>query len=151
MLISYVKKYFNRKSVEVQPWNPLEVMLNEFCLWITVRCIQRSSKWVLPHWILLYLPPLASTQCCNRDSRGYDHVPCSISFIIENQRCVKSAVMNLAYRECYLLFYIEISEVVLIKLSWPEKELKIQKKGIDKERKWPKKIITSRAGFQKNL
>ena len=29
-LISYVKKYINRKSVEVQPWTPLEVSLNEF-------------------------------------------------------------------------------------------------------------------------
>ena len=52
-------KYLNRKSVsEVQPWAPLEVILNEFCSWITVRCIQRSRKWVLPNWIRLYLPPL---------------------------------------------------------------------------------------------
>ena len=57
-LISYVKKYFNRKSFAVQPWTPLEVILNEFCFWITVRCMQRSRKWVLPHWIQLYLPPL---------------------------------------------------------------------------------------------
>ena len=57
-LISYGKKYFNQKTVEVQPWTPLEVILNEFCLWITIRCMQRSRKWVLPHWIRLYLPPL---------------------------------------------------------------------------------------------
>ena len=57
-LISYVNKYFNRKSVEVQRWTPLEVIQNEFCLWITVRCMQRSGKSVLPHWIRLYLPPL---------------------------------------------------------------------------------------------
>ena len=30
-LVSYVKKYFNQKSIEVQPWTPLEVILNEFC------------------------------------------------------------------------------------------------------------------------
>ena len=41
-VISYVKKYFNRKPVEVQPWTSLEVILNEFCLRITVRCMQRS-------------------------------------------------------------------------------------------------------------
>ena len=35
-LISYVKNYFNRKSVKVQPWTPVEVILNEICLWITV-------------------------------------------------------------------------------------------------------------------
>ena len=60
-LISYVKKYFNRKSVEVQRWTPLEVVQNEFCLWITVRCMQRSHKSVLPHWIRLYRPPLMLT------------------------------------------------------------------------------------------
>ena len=52
------KKYFNRKSVEVQRWTPLEVIQNEFYLWITVCCMQRSRKSVLPHWIWLYLPPL---------------------------------------------------------------------------------------------
>ena len=52
------KKYFNRKSVKIQPWTPLEVILNEFCLWITVHCMQRSRKWLLPHWIRLYLPPV---------------------------------------------------------------------------------------------
>ena len=57
-LISYVKKYFNRKSVELQRWTPLEVIQNEFCLWITVRCMQRLRKSVLPHWIRLYRPPL---------------------------------------------------------------------------------------------
>ena len=31
-LLYYVKNYFNRKSVEVQRWTPLEIMLNEFCL-----------------------------------------------------------------------------------------------------------------------
>ena len=31
-LLYYVKKYFNRKSVEVQRWTPLEIMLNGFCL-----------------------------------------------------------------------------------------------------------------------
>ena len=31
-LLSYVKNYFNRKSVEVQRWTPLEIMLNGFCL-----------------------------------------------------------------------------------------------------------------------
>ena len=46
------------KSVEVQHWTPLEVILNEFCLRITLRCMQRSRKRVLPHWIRLYLPPL---------------------------------------------------------------------------------------------
>ena len=60
-LISFVKKYFNQKSIEVQPWTPLEVILNKFCLWITVSCMQRSRKWVLPHWIWLYLPPLGYT------------------------------------------------------------------------------------------
>ena len=34
-----MKNYFNRKSVEVQRWTPLEVILNEFCLYITRRCI----------------------------------------------------------------------------------------------------------------
>ena len=34
------KKYFHRKSVEVQPWTSLELILNEFCLLITVRCMQ---------------------------------------------------------------------------------------------------------------
>ena len=29
------EKYFNQKSVGVQPWTPLEAILNEFCLWIT--------------------------------------------------------------------------------------------------------------------
>ena len=53
-----MKKYFNWKSIKVQHWTPLEVILNEFCLWITVCCMQRSRKWVLPHWIRLYLPPL---------------------------------------------------------------------------------------------
>ena len=38
----------------------LEVLiLNEFCLWITVRFMQRSRKRVLPHWIRLYQPPLS--------------------------------------------------------------------------------------------
>ena len=37
--------------------NPLRFNLNELCLWITVRCsMQLSRKWVLPHWIRLYLP-----------------------------------------------------------------------------------------------
>ena len=36
-LISYVKKYFDRKSVGVQPWTPLEVILNEFCFWIKLK------------------------------------------------------------------------------------------------------------------
>ena len=31
-LLYYVKKYFNRKSVEVQRWTPLEIMLNGVCL-----------------------------------------------------------------------------------------------------------------------
>ena len=31
-LLSYVKNYFNRKSVEVQPCTSLEIMLNGFCL-----------------------------------------------------------------------------------------------------------------------
>ena len=31
-LLYYVKNYFNRKSVEVQRWTPLEIMLNGFCL-----------------------------------------------------------------------------------------------------------------------
>ena len=31
-LLYYVKNYFNRKSVEVQPCTPLEIMLNGFCL-----------------------------------------------------------------------------------------------------------------------
>ena len=53
-----MKKYFNLKSVQIQLWTPLEVILNEFCLWITVRCMQRSRKWVFPHWIRLYLPSL---------------------------------------------------------------------------------------------
>ena len=34
-LLYYVKNYFNRKSVEVQPCTPLEIMLNGFCLKIT--------------------------------------------------------------------------------------------------------------------
>ena len=34
-LLYYVKNYFNRKSVEVQRWTPLEIMLNGFCLKIT--------------------------------------------------------------------------------------------------------------------
>ena len=42
------KKKINRKSVAVQHWTPLEMILNEFCLWITVRCMQRLHKWVLP-------------------------------------------------------------------------------------------------------
>ena len=64
-LISYVKNYFNRKSVEVQPWTPLEVILNEFCLWIIVCCMQRSRNWVLPHWIRLYQSPLTSSELYN--------------------------------------------------------------------------------------
>ena len=31
-LLYYVKNYFNRTSVEVQPCTPLEIMLNGFCL-----------------------------------------------------------------------------------------------------------------------
>ena len=31
-LLYYVKNHFNRKSVEVQCWTPLEIMLNGFCL-----------------------------------------------------------------------------------------------------------------------
>ena len=45
-IISYMKKTNNRKSIEIQPWTPLEVILNEFCIWITVRCMQRSRKWI---------------------------------------------------------------------------------------------------------
>ena len=57
-IASYVKKYFNQEYIEVQPWTALEVILNEFCLWITIRCMQRLRKWVLPNWIRLNLPPL---------------------------------------------------------------------------------------------
>ena len=60
MPIVLCEKYFNLKSVAVQPWPPLEVILNEFCLWIIRdterRCMQRSRNWVLPNWIGLYLP-----------------------------------------------------------------------------------------------
>ena len=39
------KNKIKRKSVEVQPWTPLEIILNEFCLWITVRCMQVRVSW----------------------------------------------------------------------------------------------------------
>ena len=57
-LLSYVKNYFNRKSVEVQPCTPLEIMLNGFCLKIYgntyavhVTVAYEPRKSVLPHWI----------------------------------------------------------------------------------------------------
>ena len=57
-LLYYVKNYFNGKSIEVQRWTPLKVILNELCLLITRPCMQRSRTWLLPNWIGLYLPPL---------------------------------------------------------------------------------------------
>ena len=61
-LICCVKKYFDLESIGAQPWNPLEIIVNEFMFMTntvyTVRCMQRSRKWVLPNWIGLYLPPL---------------------------------------------------------------------------------------------
>ena len=55
-LISYVKKY---------SWSNFKwVLFNTQKS--TARCRQRSRKWVLPHWIRLYLPPLTS---CGRKMR----------------------------------------------------------------------------------
>ena len=31
---NYVQNYFNEKSGGTQPWTPLEVILNAYCLWI---------------------------------------------------------------------------------------------------------------------
>ena len=43
-------------------WPNTTGLQNEFCLWITVRRMQRSRKSVLPHWIRVYLPPLQYTK-----------------------------------------------------------------------------------------
>ena len=70
---SYVQNYFEQNSVGVQPWTPLEIILDEFffcfvfcfCFLksysITVRFMQRSRMWVLPNWIGLFLPPLENS------------------------------------------------------------------------------------------
>ena len=61
-----MQNYFNRKSVEVQPCTPLEIMLRVlFINNMVIRMLYMNGtrKTVMPHWIWLYLPPLPQSFC----------------------------------------------------------------------------------------
>ena len=87
-LLYYVKNYFNRKSVEVQPCTPLEIMLNGFYLKIirqyvcctcngrVSRCCHIESSWPPP--LVLYWEQFKCVTCSYIDKFAPFHNQMSV-------------------------------------------------------------------------